>query len=221
MQIKDYVPGQKIYTLTYNDDTSTLKGTLIQDLTPGYAQQVMTQIDQTFQYVMSGLEDSLASKLANQNRLYLPASGAFFFKNATFNKNGDFLAQVLYNGTDAPDTGAVSKTSHGLGSSVSPAAPTSAAAIAASQALVANAETLLVQAQAAAKKNPMAFAAVASAEVQLTQAKANSQAVEASIKAGKGTGPGGVVKLKMPPPLEPLRVGAKLPLESTRPATAA
>lgn len=53
---------------------------------------------------MQNLEATLQTKLANQTKLYLPAAGAFFFKNGTFNSNGDFLAQVLYNRTVFPGT---------------------------------------------------------------------------------------------------------------------
>ena len=106
VQIKDYDPSnpsKPYYSLTYNNDTSTLKGTLIKSLTPHYADDVNNMIQQRFTVLFATLQTTLQTKLQNQHKLFLAGQGAFFFKNATFNQEGDFLTQVLYNGTDAPD----------------------------------------------------------------------------------------------------------------------
>lgn len=48
----------------------------------------------------SSLEAALAADLAGTQKLILPASGSFFYKDPIINAEGDLLASVGWNGND-------------------------------------------------------------------------------------------------------------------------
>ena len=65
-----------------------------------YGKQVQQILDATFSWRIPAVVESITHKLNDQNKLYLPGSGSFFFKNGTFNSKGDFLTQIQYDGVN-------------------------------------------------------------------------------------------------------------------------
>jgi hypothetical protein len=62
--------------------------------------------------------------LAGQQKFFFPASGTFFFKNPVLNYQGDLVASIGYNGTDAPIPGAPERSTAANKTAVQlPAAP--------------------------------------------------------------------------------------------------
>lgn len=52
-------------------------------------------------YLTSGVtdvENNLLGALENQNKLFLPAAGTFLMKDPLFNKRGDLMVSLAYNG---------------------------------------------------------------------------------------------------------------------------
>ena len=79
------------------------------DFVQRYGEQAKKSIDDTFSKRMPLIAASLADKFKDQDRLFLPGSRSFFFKNGTFNSNGDLLVQVRYDGTTLTRVAALEK----------------------------------------------------------------------------------------------------------------
>lgn len=65
-----------------------------------YSAKIIAYLDQMFTVKINALRTTLLHQLNNQNKLYMPGSGTFFFKNGTFNSKGDFLTEIKYDGTN-------------------------------------------------------------------------------------------------------------------------
>lgn len=50
------------------------------------------------QKAYASVEDNLLHALANQHKLFLPAKGTFLMKDPKFNRRGDLLVALEYNG---------------------------------------------------------------------------------------------------------------------------
>lgn len=87
----------KYHSASYWIDDSLNWPTLTSNLTQ-YADSVLAQLDQTFSYLLPQLVRNLQDTLDTQNQLFLPGAGTFFFKDPTFNRHGDLLAEVKYDG---------------------------------------------------------------------------------------------------------------------------
>jgi hypothetical protein len=59
-----------------------------------YMRNAYTTASRNFGSIVASLKDSLK----NQERFVLPASGVYFFKNPIFNKSGDLLCELEWNG---------------------------------------------------------------------------------------------------------------------------
>jgi hypothetical protein len=59
-----------------------------------YMRNAYTTASRNFGHIVESLKDSLQ----NQERFVLPASGVYFFKNPIFNKLGDLLCELEWNG---------------------------------------------------------------------------------------------------------------------------
>lgn len=47
---------------------------------------------------LGSMKNNLQDALKNQHKLYLPASGVFLMRDAEFNRGGDLLASMSFNG---------------------------------------------------------------------------------------------------------------------------
>ena len=105
LQFKDYDPTKSYHTLDVKEDWE-LRGTPFKRFNPEDGENCRTMLDAHFKLIMANRIGDLVEKLQNQQKLYLPGAGVFFFKNGTFNSNGDFLTQVLWNGSEPPEVSA-------------------------------------------------------------------------------------------------------------------
>jgi hypothetical protein len=76
---------------------------------PEYAAYVVARLDTLFTLIIPDLNRDLLHQLNNQNKLYMPGSGVFFFKNGTFNNKGDFLTEIKWDGTNFDREAALKK----------------------------------------------------------------------------------------------------------------
>ena len=61
-------------------------------------ESVRKRMATTLKDAFSNIEDNLLHALANQQQLFLPAKGTFLMKNPKFNKRGDLIVDLEYNG---------------------------------------------------------------------------------------------------------------------------
>ena len=57
-----------------------------------------TVLKEGLQYGYSKVETNLLNALATQEKLFLPAAGTFLMKDPKFNKRGDLIVNLEYNG---------------------------------------------------------------------------------------------------------------------------
>ncbi|KAF3148516.1 hypothetical protein TWF594_000927 [Orbilia oligospora] len=67
-----------------------------------YCKGVDNALSYYFDNNISTVTNSLISALQNQNQLVLPGNGVFLMEDARFNKRGDLLVDLHYNGAPAP-----------------------------------------------------------------------------------------------------------------------
>ena len=80
-----------------------LSGTIIEKYYPRYVERLVDNVNTNFNYRFNSLHTSLQNALRDQGRLFLPGNGSLFFKNGTFNNQGDFITEVRFNGTGVPN----------------------------------------------------------------------------------------------------------------------
>ncbi|KDQ56882.1 hypothetical protein JAAARDRAFT_79271 [Jaapia argillacea MUCL 33604] len=68
-----------------------------------YTNYISHTINDTFSSNLGKIENNLVEALANQHKLFLPASGTFLMQDTMFNDRGDLLATLHYNGAPPPD----------------------------------------------------------------------------------------------------------------------
>jgi hypothetical protein len=66
-----------------------------------YTDYISSTITNAFNYNIGAIENDLIYALANQQKLFLPASGIFLMEDAKFNDRGDLLATLHYNGWES------------------------------------------------------------------------------------------------------------------------
>lgn len=59
---------------------------------------VKGNLDAQLEYGFPSVEENLLYALANQHKLFLPAAGTFLMKDPKFNKRGDLVVNLQYNG---------------------------------------------------------------------------------------------------------------------------
>ncbi|KDQ53520.1 hypothetical protein JAAARDRAFT_183032 [Jaapia argillacea MUCL 33604] len=67
-----------------------------------YTNYISSTINDTFSSNLGEVENDLLEALADQHKLFLPASGTFLMEDAMFNDRGDLLATLHYNGAPPP-----------------------------------------------------------------------------------------------------------------------
>jgi hypothetical protein len=63
-----------------------------------FAKAISDTLKSWFDNKLAWLTNDLISALQHHHKLYLPASGVFLIQDAKFNKRGDLLAGLHYNG---------------------------------------------------------------------------------------------------------------------------
>ena len=62
------------------------------------AETVKDNLEGQLEYGFPVVENNLLYALANQHKLFLPAAGTFLMKDPKFNKRGDLIVNLEYNG---------------------------------------------------------------------------------------------------------------------------
>ena len=99
VSVKPLGPNESYYTITPNPDEH-LDWSLFTSNIKGYSTYVKSVLESRYDAIMQYLIGDLTHKLNNENKLFMPGSGSFLFKDGTFNSHGDFLTAIKYNGTD-------------------------------------------------------------------------------------------------------------------------
>ncbi|KAB2569531.1 hypothetical protein DBV05_g11796 [Lasiodiplodia theobromae] len=69
-----------------------------------YVRKFSEIINQYFENNLGAVLNSLQNALADQHKLFLPASGTFLMRDALFNTRGDLMVSLFYNGAEPPST---------------------------------------------------------------------------------------------------------------------
>lgn len=101
LKIQDADNVDKIYTLT-GDHSDSLGGTIFPRRFDTYYTNVKNYLNAQIGYNVKDAVAQLEKVLNHEHKLILPGAGEYLFEKGTFNINGDFLAQIHFNGTDAP-----------------------------------------------------------------------------------------------------------------------
>ncbi|KAK6538428.1 hypothetical protein TWF694_010013 [Orbilia ellipsospora] len=93
--------GEKPCTTTYTDE---IHGFQHEDQYDQYCKDIDAQILEYFEYNLDNIARSLIYALQHQHEFVLPGNGAFLMGDAKFNRRGDLLVNLHYNGTPPPPT---------------------------------------------------------------------------------------------------------------------
>ncbi|KAK4695853.1 hypothetical protein P7C71_g1976, partial [Lecanoromycetidae sp. Uapishka_2] len=108
IKVKPLGEGEKYHSCTYNVEDHLDWPGMSSNL-DDYGRYVQSYLDGIFAWRMPMLVSTLVNKLNNQNKLYMPGAGSFFFKNGTFNSKGDFLTEIKYDGTNWDEADALER----------------------------------------------------------------------------------------------------------------
>jgi hypothetical protein len=78
----------------YKDDGNLSWTTSLGDV----AAEFSSEINSYLTLGTTNVENTLLGALENQNKLFLPAAGTFLMKDPLFNKRGDLMVSLAYNG---------------------------------------------------------------------------------------------------------------------------
>ncbi|KAK6517480.1 hypothetical protein TWF281_004132 [Arthrobotrys megalospora] len=92
-------PGESASTTT---GTDFIYGFYHEETFHNYCKQVDAEISNYFDNSLNNVTNALISALQDQHRLVLPGSGVFLMEDARFNRRGDLLVTLHYNGAPAP-----------------------------------------------------------------------------------------------------------------------
>lgn len=87
--------GVHACTTTYTDSSSGITWNIpFDDFCTSLSQYMMSYFDNS----LAWLTNDMVTALEHQHKLFLPAAGVFLMQDAKFNKRGDLLATLHYNG---------------------------------------------------------------------------------------------------------------------------
>ncbi|KAK6510177.1 hypothetical protein TWF481_004890 [Arthrobotrys musiformis] len=96
------IPDQPDTPASVTKGTEFIYGFYHEDRFIDYCHSVDNAISYYFDNNISQVTNSLVSAFENQNKLVLPGNGVFLMERARFNKRGDLLVDLHYNGAPAP-----------------------------------------------------------------------------------------------------------------------
>ncbi|KAK6351918.1 hypothetical protein TWF718_005061 [Orbilia javanica] len=108
------IPDPEGVSASTTTGTEFIYGFYHEDTFIDYCENVDSSLSYYFDSNISWITNSLISALQNQNQLVLPGNGVFLMENARFNKRGDLLVDLLYNGTPAPPSPHAKNVQHNI-----------------------------------------------------------------------------------------------------------